>query len=178
MAEIASLRKLQIHLAKKSFHIFYVGTCGTVIRTSKSLIYSQRIKTVTLQRFLTIKRKWSQSLTKFCKLLHPYCFIYRGIPNNILLLSADRLVSCCFIMSRLKKGMIPGVNIRGKASPAGINRAGGSRGWWCSETLSRDFRGHSPLSKLLGSKEHQDWLKIDLNMGKIITAQDYKCTKN
>ena len=35
-----------------------------------------------------------------------------------------------------------------------------------------------PLKKLLGSKENLDWLKIDLNMAKIITGQDYKRTKN
>ena len=33
-----------------------------------------------------------------------------------------------------------------------INGAGGS------ETLSRGFRGQSPLRKVLGSKEHLDWL--------------------
>ena len=38
----------------------------------------------------------------------------------------------------------------------------------CSETLSRDFRKQSPLRKLLGSKEHLDWLIIDLNAVKII----------
>ena len=32
------------------------------------------------------------------------------------------------------------------------------------------------LRKLSGSKEHLDWLKIDLNVAKIITVQDYKCT--
>ena len=58
--------------------------------------------------------------------------------------------------------MIPGVNIREKASAASINRAGGSG----------DFRGQrklwaplppklfSPLRKILGSKEYQDWLEI------------------
>ena len=35
-----------------------------------------------------------------------------------------------------------------------------------------------PLKKLLSSKENLDWLKIDLNMAKIITGQDYKRTKN
>ena len=38
----------------------------------------------------------------------------------------------------------------------------------CSETLSRDFRGQSPQTKLLGSKEHLDWLIIDSNAAKII----------
>ena len=31
------------------------------------------------------------------------------------------------------------------------------------------------LRKLSGSKEHLDWLKIDLNAAKIITVQYYKC---
>ena len=44
--------------------------------------------------------------------------------------------------------------------------------------LSRGFRGQNPLRKLLGSKEHLDWLKIDLNAAKVITVQDYKHTKN
>ena len=30
---------------------------------------------------------------------------------------------------------------------------------------------------MLVSKEHLAWLKTDLNGTKIITAQDYKCTK-
>ena len=34
-----------------------------------------------------------------------------------------------------------------------------------------------PLRKFLGSKEHLDWLKIVLNVAKIITVQDYKLTK-
>ena len=38
----------------------------------------------------------------------------------------------------------------------------------CSETLSRDFRKQSPLRKLLGSKEHLDWLIIDSNAAQII----------
>ena len=32
--------------------------------------------------------------------------------------------------------------------------------------------------KCLGSKEHLDWCKIDLNVAEIITVQDYKWTKN
>ena len=31
-----------------------------------------------------------------------------------------------------------------------------------------------PLRKFLESKEHLDWLKVDLNAAKIITIQDYK----
>ena len=38
--------------------------------------------------------------------------------------------------------------------------------------------GQSPLRKILGSKEHLGWLKIDLNAAEIITAQYYKRTKN
>ena len=69
--------------------------------------------------------------------------------------------------------MIPGANIiSGKASVASVNRAGGS------EFLSRGFRGWSPLRKFLGSKEHLDWLKIDLNVVKMRTVQDCIRTKN
>ena len=48
----------------------------------------------------------------------------------------------------------------------------------CSETLSRDFRGKNALRKILGPKGHLDWLIIDLNVAKIITVSDNKCTKN
>ena len=69
--------------------------------------------------------------------------------------------------------MIPGANIiSGKASVASVNRAGGS------EFLCRAFRGWSSLRKFLGSKEHLDWLKIDLNAVEIRTVQDYIRTKN
>ena len=68
--------------------------------------------------------------------------------------------------------MIPEANIiSGKASIVSINGTAGS------EPLSRGFRGQSPLQKFLGSKEHLDWLKIDLNAVKIITVWDYKYTK-
>ena len=33
------------------------------------------------------------------------------------------------------------------------------------------------LRKFLGSKEHLDWLKIDLNVTEIITVHDYKHKK-
>ena len=64
--------------------------------------------------------------------------------------------------------MITGVNIRCKASVGSINktRGSGGKGERCSETLSEDFRGQ----RLLGFKEHLDWLKIDLNVAKIITV--------
>ena len=69
--------------------------------------------------------------------------------------------------------MIPGANIISrKASVASVNRAGGS------EPLSRGFRGWSPIRKFLGSKEHLDWLKIDLNTAKIRAVQGYMRTKN
>ena len=35
-----------------------------------------------------------------------------------------------------------------------------------------------PLRKILGSKENQNQLKIDLNAAKIITIQDYKHAQN
>ena len=69
--------------------------------------------------------------------------------------------------------MIPGANIiSGKASLASFNRFGRS------EPLNRGFRGWSPLRKFLGSKEHLDWLKTDLNVVEIRTVQDYVRTKN
>ena len=48
-----------------------------------------------------------------------------------------------------KTDMIPGVNIiSGKGSTVSVNGAGGGGGVW----------------GILGSNEHLDWLKIDLNM--------------
>ena len=74
--------------------------------------------------------------------------------------------------------MILGVNIIcRKASIASVNGAGGGV-WGHSEPPSRGFKGWSSLRKFLGSKEHLDWLKIDLNAAKIITVQDNKDTKN
>ena len=68
--------------------------------------------------------------------------------------------------------MIPGANIISKkASVASVNRAVGS------EPLSRGFRGWSPQGKFLGSKEHLEWHKIDLNVVEIRTVQGYICTK-
>ena len=43
--------------------------------------------------------------------------------------------------------------------------------------LSRGFRRWNTVRKILGFKEHIDWLKIDLNAAEIITVQDYKHTK-
>ena len=61
--------------------------------------------------------------------------------------------------------MIPEINIRGKSSVASVNGPGGSG-------------GGEKTNKFSGTKERLDWLKIDLNAAKIITVQDYKCTKN
>ena len=73
--------------------------------------------------------------------------------------------------------MIPGVNIiSSKASVATVNRAAGSGGGVC-KPFSGSFRGRALVRKFLGSKEHLDWLKIDLNAAEIITVQDYKRTK-
>ena len=57
-----------------------------------------------------------------------------------------------------------------KAGTASANRAGESGGH--PEPLSGDFRGQSPLRKILGSKEHLAWLKIVLNVTEITTVQD------
>ena len=57
--------------------------------------------------------------------------------------------------------MIPRVNII-------CRKASAARGFW----------GQSPLRKFLGSKEHLDWFKTDLNAAKIRTVQDYISTKN
>ena len=60
----------------------------------------------------------------------------------------------------------------GKAIVASFNRAGRS------EPLSGGFRGWSPLRKLLGFKEHLDWLKTELNAVEIRTVQDFIRMKN
>ena len=52
--------------------------------------------------------------------------------------------------------IIPGINIRGKASVASVSKAGSSE----------------------GGEGHLGWLKIDLNATKVITVQDYKRTKS
>ena len=71
--------------------------------------------------------------------------------------------------------MIPRAHIISrKASKVSIGGAGGKH----SEPLSEGCRGQSPLRKFEGSREHLDWLKIDLNMAEIITIQDYKHTKS
>ena len=71
--------------------------------------------------------------------------------------------------------MIPGVNKTGrKVSVARVNGAGESGVLW---DPNRNFRGWSTVRKFLGSKEHIDRLKEDLNATEIITVQDYKHKK-
>ena len=71
--------------------------------------------------------------------------------------------------------MIPGVNKTGrKVSIARVNGAGESGVLW---DPNRNFRGWSTVRKFLGSKEHIDRLKKDLNATEIITVQDYKHKK-
>ena len=71
--------------------------------------------------------------------------------------------------TRLKIDIIPGLNIiTRKPAIANINGAGGSGA----------FRGQSSQRTFLGTKEHLDWLKIDLNEAIIFTVQDHKHTKN
>ena len=66
--------------------------------------------------------------------------------------------------------MIPGVNIfNGKASVASGNRAGGSGGEGGGEGALSPL-AVCPLRKILDSKEHLDWCKIDLNAPEIITV--------
>ena len=70
--------------------------------------------------------------------------------------------------------MAPWVNIIGrKVRVASVNGAGGSGG-----VLRSQLRFQGTLRKILGSKEHVDWLKIDLNVAEIITVQGYKHKKN
>ena len=49
--------------------------------------------------------------------------------------------------------------------------------WGCYGTLVGGFRGQTTLRKSLGHKEHLDWLKIDFNVAKNITAQGYNKKK-
>ena len=69
--------------------------------------------------------------------------------------------------------MIPEVNIISRK--ASVNNVRGSGG---ALSLSAGASGgQSHLRKILGSKEHLDWLKIDFNAAKIVTVQDYKHKK-
>ena len=66
------------------------------------------------------------------------------------------------------------MNIIGrKVSVASVNGAGGS-----GDVLRSQLWFQGTLRKILGSKEHVDWLKIDLNVAEIITVQGYKHKKN
>ena len=68
--------------------------------------------------------------------------------------------------------MIAGVNIfSGKASIASINGAGRIK------PFSEGLMGWSPLRKLLGSKEHLQWLRKDLNVAKIIIVKTLNAQK-
>ena len=87
------------------------------------------------------------------------------------------LKKVCFLFgpSLVLSDIIPGVYISsGKASIESVNGTGGGH----PEPLSRGFKGQSPLRNFEGSKEHLDWLKIDLIAAKIITVQDYERTNN
>ena len=44
--------------------------------------------------------------------------------------------------------------------------------WGCSKIPAGEVRGRSPLRRSLGSKEHLDWVKIDINAVEIIIVQD------
>ena len=73
--------------------------------------------------------------------------------------------------------MIPGVNIiGGKVSAAIVIRDVGSWGVLRPQIRGGD-REWSTLRKFLDSKEHLDWLEIDLNVAEIIPAQYYKHKK-
>ena len=75
---------------------------------------------------------------------------------------------------RQKADMIPEVNNQ-QMSVGSFNRTG------LGSTLSPSvggFRGQSPLIKVLSSKEHLDWLKMDLNAVKIIAVQENKYRQN
>ena len=47
-----------------------------------------------------------------------------------------------------------------------------------SKLLSRRFRGRSSLRKFLVSKEHLDWLKIDLNAAEIVLFKTIDAPKS
>ena len=66
--------------------------------------------------------------------------------------------------------MIPGVNIIGRKVSSEHQWI--LRVWGCSETPVGSLR------KFLGSKEHLNWLKIDLNAAEVISIQDYKHAQN
>ena len=57
----------------------------------------------------------------------------------------------------------------------GINKVSRNASVASSQPLSGGFRGQSPLRKFLGSNDHLNWLKINLNADEI--NEDYKRTK-
>ena len=72
--------------------------------------------------------------------------------------------------------MIRGVKIISrKVSVTTSTKLGGLGVFW---DPSKGFSGQNPWRKFSGSKKHLDWLKIGLNMAKIITTEDYKHTQN
>ena len=76
--------------------------------------------------------------------------------------------------------MIPGKNIISrKENVRRVYEAAGSGGREGGALkLSAGILGRwSPPRKLLGSKEHLDWLKIHLNVVRITTVQDYRHLK-
>ena len=96
-----------------------------------------------------------QQISSFFKQV---CFFFKNA--SALLVSFNRMP----YMQMLDK--IPGVNIIGaKLSVASINRAGGLGVFW---DPNGGFRGQSTLRKFVGSKEHLDWLKINLNVTEML----------
>ena len=106
-------------------------------------------------KFLTTKRTWLKSLTMFCWLLHPCCFIYWGIPNIISLFSVEQISFMLFYVQDVyqknsweqdqRKTDISGVNISsGKSHKASISRTG-----WSGNT-----------KKSFSSREHLDWFQV------------------
>ena len=103
-------------------------------------------------QFLNTKRKWLLSLTTFWKLLHPYYhFICWGIPNNILLFSAEQisLMLCYYVQDIYQENQL---RKRLDKRQAWIQRT-----WYPKKMF---------------------WLKIDMSVAEIITAQDHKRTKS
>lgn len=53
----------------------------------------------------------------------------------------------------------------------------GKQATWKRLERKRSWMEELGVKKFLGSREYLDWLKTDLNVAKIITAQNYKRTK-
>ena len=156
-----------MHHAKKSFHMVYVGTCDCYGNIKiKTLIYNQHIKAMTLQKFLTAKRKRLYSLTTFCELLHPCCYwgtkLYITFPCCVM--SRLHIGKTSLEQDQIKDTHDPRSQCNQRKSKCS-ERQQRWRAWGHSEPLSRGFGGRRLLRKSLGSKEHLDWLQIDLNVG-------------